>query len=215
VNIPTLQTVLVALQGALSKLGAALASTMFKSATKTTPAITSQVKAPIGCVANCPFASGNNPKSPADAAPTKNESQLDNLKLIEDTAIADGIPKTLAMLIAAQSVHETGNFTSSAFTKDNNGFGYKYVEGAKWQVQDKGITSSEGDNYAKYENIEDSVHELTAWIKRRQAEGKFPQDLNTITNPDIYAKLLKNDGYYGDAESVYASGIHKTFDKMI
>jgi hypothetical protein len=126
--------------------------------------------------------------------------------LIYATAFRDGIPAMLCNLIEAQSRHETDDYTSNAFLKDNNCFGYKYVKGAKWQLG-TGITSSEGDSYAKYQSIQDSVHELTDWIKRRIKEGKFPSDLSGIKTPTQYAGLLKECGYFGDPIQNYISGI--------
>lgn len=126
--------------------------------------------------------------------------------LIYATAFADGMPENMAALIEAQSKHETGLYSSNAFLKNNNCFGYKFVSGAKWQAG-AGITSTEHDPYARYDSIEKSVHELTAWIRRRQAGGKFPADLKTITEPVQYATLLKKCGYYGDPIENYVNGL--------
>ena len=126
--------------------------------------------------------------------------------LIYATAFADGMPAVLCSLIEAQSKHETDDYTSNAFLKNNNCFGYKYVSGAKWQAG-SGITSTEHDPYAAYKDIPDSVHELTAWIKRRQYEKKFPVNLNDIQTPEDYAELLKKCGYFGDPIGNYISGL--------
>ena len=124
---------------------------------------------------------------------------------IYNTATAQGIPPILATLIVAQARHETANYTSNAFRSCNNLFGYKYVG----QNLSTGpcITSSEGNSYAKYASVADSVKELTAWIKRRQAENKFPANLNSITTPEQYATLLKNSGYYGAPIREYVNGL--------
>jgi len=124
---------------------------------------------------------------------------------IYNQAAASGMPPILCTLIVAQARHETGNYTSNAFTQCNNCFGYKYVG----QALSTGpcVTSSEGDKYAKYASVEDSVKELAAWIKRRQQGGIFPENLSTITTPDQYAQLLKNAGYYGASVSEYVNGL--------
>jgi uncharacterized FlgJ-related protein len=134
-------------------------------------------------------------------------------QLIYSDALADGLPDNLSNLVAAQAAHETGDFTSNAYEKDNNCFGYKAVPGGKWQ-EGNGITSSEGDPYAKYASVENSVHEIVDWIARRQKEGKFPQDLTTITTPLQYATLLKNCGYYGDNIQNYTAGIINYFQNF-
>lgn len=127
--------------------------------------------------------------------------------------IKNGIPRNLALLIVAQSKHETANYTSNVFRSCNNAFGYKYVG----QTLSTGpcTGSPEGDRYAKYATVENSAKELALWIKRRQAEGKFPQDLTTITTAAKYALLLKNSGYYGDSVSNYTNGLLAWFKDNI
>ena len=126
---------------------------------------------------------------------------------IFDTAVADGMPEYLATLMVAQSRHETGNYTSKFFKDYHNCFGYSKVLGAKWQLH---IGTPNADNakpIAAYSKIENSVHELTDWIYRRQREKKFPKDLNTIKSPLEYVTLLKNCGYFGDTLSNYLFGV--------
>lgn len=130
---------------------------------------------------------------------------MTNDEIIYNAAIANGMPPVLSTLIVAQARHETGNYTSNAFNSCKNCFGYKYV-GQPLAVGPC-ITSSEGDKYAKYASIENSVKELCDWIKRRQAGGVFPQDLRSITTPDQYAQLLKNAAYYGASVSEYLNGL--------
>lgn len=120
--------------------------------------------------------------------------------------ISRGLPPNFQKLLVAQAKHETANFSSNAFKKNNNLYGYKSVKGAKWQTG-AGITSSEGNAYAHYASIEDSVNEVIDWIKRRQKEGKFPADLRMI-NSSEYAQLLKNSGYYGDTVANYTRGLN-------
>jgi hypothetical protein len=120
------------------------------------------------------------------------------------TATADGIPAALALLIVAQSKHETNNYTSAVFLDCNNAFGY-------------GSTSNPcqyHEQYQGYNNIVESTHELTAWIKRRLAEGNFPA-LQTITTPEQYAQLLNDNGYYTDTVANYAAGLARWFSNNI
>lgn len=118
-----------------------------------------------------------------------------------------GLPLQLSKLIACQSAVETGNFTSHAFILNNNGFGYKHVEGAKLQLPTAGIQSTESDKYAAYSSYDNSILEICRWIGRRQKETKFPHNLLTIQTPLQYATLLKNCGYYGGKLEDYANGI--------
>lgn len=130
---------------------------------------------------------------------------------IKSIATSDGMPEKLALLIAAQAAHETGNFTSEVFIENNNCFGYKRVEGAIWQ-EDAGRMSPEGNAYAKYATINNSVHELTAWIRRRINEGRFPA-IDQITSGFQYAQALKSCGYYGDTVENYARGLHNALNR--
>ena len=122
---------------------------------------------------------------------------------IYQTALLDGMPVILAQLIAAQAAHETGNFTSAVFKDCNNAFGYNAVRSF----------CLAHTTYQNYPTVQDSVHELTGWIKRRLNEGNFPS-LNTITTPLQYATVLKKNGYYTDATSNYANGISFYFERV-
>jgi mannosyl-glycoprotein endo-beta-N-acetylglucosaminidase len=134
-------------------------------------------------------------------------------ELIFNTALANGMPQTLAAFITAQASHETATsvggvqtpYTSHVFVSCNNFFGYKY----RGQSLSSGacLLSPEGDYYARYDTPDKSVIEICRWINRRQNEGIFPEDLNTITTPEQYAELLKAAGYYGDTVSNYTSGL--------
>lgn len=127
--------------------------------------------------------------------------------IIYQTARNDGMPEALAILITAQARHETGNYTSRFYTVGKNAFGYSYVKGAKWQLPTPGPTADNGAPIAQYSSVQNSVHELTDWIKRRQKEGRFPIDLSTIETPEQYGQLLKNADYFGAPLNQYVNGI--------
>jgi len=125
-----------------------------------------------------------------------------------------GLPPALAYLLVAQAKHETGNFTSKFFKQYNNAFGYSYVAGGKYQTG-SGTIADNGAPIASYPNVQNSVYEIIDWIYRRRNEGKFPQDLTTITTPEQYAQLLKNAGYYGDTLTNYVNGLKRFFSNNI
>ena len=129
--------------------------------------------------------------------------------------LKNDMPMQLSKLISAQSAFETNNFTSNAFVKSNNGFGYKFVKGAKLQRPIECIHSTESDYYASYLTYENSIIEVCNWIKRRQKETKFPQNLITIQTPEQYAHLLKSCGYYGAKETDYKAGLEMYFNQLI
>lgn len=131
-------------------------------------------------------------------------------QLIYNNAIKNGMPANLAKLIVAQAKLETNNYSSAVFKANNNLFGYKFV-GQSIATKGTPAPKSEGDNYAKYKNLENSVLELCNWIKRRVKEGIFPADLTTITTPAQYAALLKKKGYFGVSVVHYANGLQRYF----
>lgn len=131
---------------------------------------------------------------------------------IYSKAYSDGMPALLSSFIVFQAAHETGGFSSNVFLTCNNINGYKWV--GQSTALGPCVASPEGDYYAKYATIEDSVHEQVLWIKRRQSEGKFPADLNSITSVDQYALLLKNSGWYGDSLANYTAGLYYWMDKL-
>jgi hypothetical protein len=131
-----------------------------------------------------------------------------------NTAVSDGMPPLLAKFMVAQSKHETGNYTSRFFTIGHNGFGYSYNPNSPWQLDRGGPNADNGVPIAQYANIQNSVHEVTHWIKRRQSEGIFPTDLRTIQTPGQYAQLLKNGSYYQDTVRNYANSLLRWFNSL-
>lgn len=125
-----------------------------------------------------------------------------------------GLPNTLAALLVAQAQHETGNFLSNIFTNFNNAFGYAFYPGSLYQIG-PGSIADNGQPVARYATVEDSVKELIDWIYRRVKEGKFPANLATITEPEQYAKLLKDAGYYTAPLSVYTNGLKYYFTRVL
>lgn len=132
---------------------------------------------------------------------------MTNDQIIYETALSDGMPETLSLLLVAQARHETDDYTSHFFTDGKNAFGYSYYVGSNWQLSIPGGIADNGKAVAQYSSVQNSVHEITAWIRRRQNEGKFPANLASITTPEQYAELLKNSGYYGDTITNYANGL--------
>jgi uncharacterized FlgJ-related protein len=132
-------------------------------------------------------------------------TQQDSAQIIYDTAISRGLSDTTAKLMVGQSAHETGNWTSNAFKKHNNGFGYMILKGSKWQTGKAGLIADNKLPVADYKSLADSTNEVVDWLKRRENEGKFKiADLNT---PEKYAKALKDNKYYGATYNIYVGGM--------
>jgi len=138
---------------------------------------------------------------------------MTNEEIIYSAAKKNGIPDRLALFIVAQAKHETNNFSSNVFKSCKNAFGYKYV--GQYLSSGACTGSPEGNSYAAYATVNNSVKELCLWISRRQLDGKFPQDLTQIKTLDQYAQLLKLSGYYGDSISNYLAGLTYWFKENI
>jgi hypothetical protein len=134
---------------------------------------------------------------------------MDYGAIIFNTVNGLGIPVALSNLVAAQSAHETNNYTSDVFLHCNNAFGYKWVN--QRYALGPCLQSPEGDYYASYASIQQSAQEIAAWIYRRVADGTFPQDLNMIQTPTQYAGYLLNAGYFTDSLANYVTGLTRYF----
>lgn len=119
---------------------------------------------------------------------------------VYNAAISDGMPPALALLIVAQSKHESDNYTSSLFVDCNNAFGYGY-----------GSDTCGSHNYKGYNNIADSTYDITGWIQRHFSAD----EINNTTTPEQYATLLSNYGYYTDTIANYAAGLENWFETNI
>lgn len=131
---------------------------------------------------------------------------MTNEQIVYTTALNDGMPQPLALIIVAQAKHESGNFTSAIFTDCNNAFGYKVFGNA--------APCPSHPDYEFYPSLADSVHEITGWIKRRLNAGNFPA-LNTITDPGQYAALLQKNGYFTDSLTNYSNGLYAWYQPNI
>lgn len=132
------------------------------------------------------------------------------------TAVADGMPGVLASMMVGQSKYETNRYQNKHCRLCNAFFSYMYAPESKWQLAGGGTIADNGAPVAKYINLENSVHEMTAWIGRRQLKPRsafktedeyqyhlrhglhlfFPWDLTTISTSEIYAHLLYKCGFF-------------------
>jgi hypothetical protein len=132
-------------------------------------------------------------------------------QVVYNMLLEDGILPAVAIPFGiAQCRLESNNYTSNVFKTNNNLNGYKYVAGAEFQ-DGPGLMSPEGDNYANYDSVENSAHELSGWWARRAAAGL---DLSTLTSIDAYAQALANAGWYKSAEPAYALRM-KAVDSLV
>lgn len=117
-------------------------------------------------------------------------------------SVAKKVGKELGVdpsLVFAQIMHETGGMTSKlANDGSNNLSGIKYVgqSGAT-----RGSASPEGDNYAKYNSLDDYANNFASILKN---DG-IGSSTKTV---DQYATALKNHHYFEDGLSNYEAGMN-------
>ena len=119
---------------------------------------------------------------------------------MHNQAIADGLPAALALLVVAQSKHESDNYTSSLFLDCNNSFGYGY-----------GAATCGSHNYKGYSSIAASTADVDAWIYNNFSDA----EIAATTTPLQYATLLSKYGYYTDTIANYAAGLENWFESNI
>lgn len=123
---------------------------------------------------------------------------------IYNTAIEQGFNPIAAKLIVAQARFESADYTSNVFKKNNNTSGVKFI-GQKNAVQ--GTLSPEGNYYAKYNTIQDSLNDKIVRLYNIKMRGVSPEQLKNAKDATEFANLLKQRGYYGSLASEYAAGL--------
>ena len=117
---------------------------------------------------------------------------------IYNGAIKGGATPPLAKLLVAQARHESGNYNSNQTKTNNNVFGFKHSANSIYSQ--RGNISPEGDPYAHYDTLQDSIKDyIIRWMGKSSKQGGTRlQEFNTIKEGDTetYARKLKGYGYY-------------------
>lgn len=123
---------------------------------------------------------------------------------IYNTALEQGFNPIAAKLIVAQARFESADYTSNVFKKNNNTSGVKFI-GQKNAIQ--GTLSPEGNYYAKYNTVQDSLNDKIVRLYNIKMRGVTPEQLKNAKDAEEFARLLKQRGYYGSSEAEYAAGL--------
>ena len=110
----------------------------------------------------------------------------------------------LEQYIIAQAKHETANFTSNVYKRDNNMFGMKLAL-RRPQNATKGLASPEPEPYkyyARFESDSESMRDFINWLRF----NRFPTN---VTGVDQYAQLMKDKGFYGDSVENYTRALRR------
>lgn len=126
-----------------------------------------------------------------------------------------GINPILSKMAVAQTMHETNNYTSNVFVKNNNLGGMKFT-GRPPQSPLVGTVAPRNEwgsqtkpqYYAKYATVKDSAKDQARWYINRIAS------FNGVTNVITFAQALKNLHYYTDTVTNYASGLTRRFNAL-
>lgn len=145
---------------------------------------------------------------------------------IYNSAVKEGFTPTSAKFIVAQARLESGHYNSDIFKNNNNSFGMKYVEqplATKGSIAPYSERSSSckvnsvcsnGDYYARYRTVEDSIKDVIERNYNKTRSGVTPEQLKNAKTPEEFASLLKKRGYYGATESSYASNIKSILNRV-
>lgn len=145
---------------------------------------------------------------------------------IYNSAIKEGFTPTSAKFIVAQARLESGHYNSDVFKNNKNSFGMKYVEqplATKGSIAPYSERSnsckinsvcSNGDYYARYSTVEDSIKDVIERNYNKTRSGVTPEQLKNAKTPEEFASLLKKRGYYGATESSYASNIKSILNRV-
>lgn len=112
-----------------------------------------------------------------------------------------GVSEEMSVIILAQAIHESNNFSSYIFENTWNPFGMRVA-----RVRPT-TRSGEFKNYSKYESLEDATIDYFYYM----TYCNFPLD---ETNVYKYVTLLKKKAYYEDDFKNYYRAVRKHFKQI-
>lgn len=116
--------------------------------------------------------------------------------------IDSGVDRQTALILVAQSMHETGVFTSKLCTEYKNYYGMK--QPVKRETTSIGKTPN---GYASYSNAEQSINDLVLWLK----EFNSPDSFSSVSE---YVSFIKSKGYFEDTLTNYMSAVSKHYNSI-
>jgi hypothetical protein len=122
---------------------------------------------------------------------------IENYEVINETLKTEGFEdQNLRDMIAAQAMHETGEFTSAIFDSNNNYFGMNQPH------QRQTLSTGETNGFATYQSPIDCVKDYAIYWRAKELPYSFP-------NVDAFVKSLYDKGYFTDSYLNYKNGVNR------
>lgn len=130
-------------------------------------------------------------------------------------AVKEGATNAFAQLVLTQMMHESADFTSNVYKRNNNPMGMKvprvrkspYILGSGTKAP-----SNEGSTpYARFASLTDAVKDLFHWLRYNKIRFN---EMETIKQ---YVEALRSKSYFGDSASgakIYTAGLINNFKKL-
>lgn len=126
---------------------------------------------------------------------SQKESAIKQVKRAIDSVYYDRDEFTRKLFLA-QAMHETNDFTSPVFIRNNNLFGMKVAVKRTFD----GLGDVDGDNFQNYKDIKQSASDHRLYLESVGLNKDYK-------SPESYLFLLKKKGYYEDEQYNYARGV--------
>lgn len=132
-------------------------------------------------------------------------------QLVYNTALQQGFSPLSAKFVVAQARFESADYTSPVFKANNNTSGIKFVGQPN---ATRGTLSPEGNYYARFNTVQDSINDKIVRIYNINMGGVSPEQLKSSQSVDEFARLLKERKYFTDSLSNYTSGLKSKLLKI-
>jgi hypothetical protein len=127
---------------------------------------------------------------------TPNETGRKVFQLLCDA----GFSIDMSKILTAQSAHETSNFSSPVFKRNNNLFGMRIATSRKQDSQG----DTDKDSYANYSSLSQSISDIGLYIKARQLDKVY-------NSCDDYVDAIHQKGYFEASLEEYKKEVNRFY----
>lgn len=135
---------------------------------------------------------------------TENERIVDNYRLIQGELSLNDPYGTVpfAQLVTAQSMFETGNYSSDLYNYSHNLFGMNFPT-----IRDSTANGKTPDGFASYDSNLLSIQDYILYLKAQQ----YP----VFGDVKSFVSFLKSKGYFTDNLTVYMAGVSAKLKQLL